>query len=187
MENNQNKKQRKGPAKGTKIKPIKIRKRAIEELDSGDYTREEIAVKYGVGLSTIRNWRHQVENHEGGPDPVEASLDMVLIANQILSGYMTKEEAIEEYGFTRRYRIRYWVDRVQKENNLARREGKLPKVTFSKVKSRKKNDNKVIIALEEALESARLRILTLETLINVAERDLNVKIRKKPGTKQSKK
>ncbi len=40
--------------------------------------------------------------------------------------------------------------------------------------------------LERALEDANLKILGLETIINVAEKDLKIDIRKKPGTKQSK-
>ena len=38
--------------------------------------------------------------------------------------------------------------------------------------------------LEKALEQERLRTLALNTMINVAERDLKISIRKKSGTKQ---
>ena len=41
--------------------------------------------------------------------------------------------------------------------------------------------------LEKALEYARLKILGLETIIKVTEEDLQIKIKKKPGTKRSKK
>ena len=41
--------------------------------------------------------------------------------------------------------------------------------------------------LEKALEYARLKILGLETMIKVTEEDLQIKIKKKPGTKRSKK
>lgn len=40
--------------------------------------------------------------------------------------------------------------------------------------------------LEKALEYAKLKILGLETMIKVSEEDLQIKIRKKPGTKRSK-
>ena len=43
---------------------------------------------------------------------------------------------------------------------------------------------KKIEVLEKQLEWEKLRSLTLDTLINVAERELNIDIRKKPGTKQ---
>jgi transposase len=38
--------------------------------------------------------------------------------------------------------------------------------------------------LERALEHERLRTLALDTMINIAERDLKISIRKKSGTKQ---
>ena len=38
--------------------------------------------------------------------------------------------------------------------------------------------------LEQELEHERLRTLALDTLIDVAERDLKISIRKKPGAKQ---
>ncbi len=41
--------------------------------------------------------------------------------------------------------------------------------------------------LSAELEKSKLRVLTLETMIEVAEEDLNIKIRKKSGTKQLKK
>ena len=43
---------------------------------------------------------------------------------------------------------------------------------------------KKIEVLEKQLEWEKLRSLALDTMINVAERELNIDIRKKPGTKQ---
>ena len=40
--------------------------------------------------------------------------------------------------------------------------------------------------LEKALQYANLKILGLATMIKVSEEDLQIKIRKKPGTKRSK-
>ena len=41
-------------------------------------------------------------------------------------------------------------------------------------------------ALQEALEEAQLKIKALNTLIDVAEDQFKISIRKKPGAKQSK-
>ena len=46
---------------------------------------------------------------------------------------------------------------------------------------------KKVALLEKQLEWEKLRSLALDTMINVAERELNIDIRKKPGTKQSEK
>ena len=48
------------------------------------------------------------------------------------------------------------------------------------------SSDKKIKELTQALELARLKIEGLETMIKVAEEDLQIKIRKKAGTKQSK-
>lgn len=39
-------------------------------------------------------------------------------------------------------------------------------------------------SLHQALQEAQMRIICLETMIDIAEKELNVSIRKKPGTKQ---
>ena len=46
--------------------------------------------------------------------------------------------------------------------------------------------NKKIQELTKELEYAKLKIISLETMITVAENDLKIKIRKKRGTKQLK-
>jgi hypothetical protein len=42
-----------------------------------------------------------------------------------------------------------------------------------------------IAALEKQLEWEKLRAEALDTMINIAEKDLNIQIRKKPGARQS--
>ena len=46
---------------------------------------------------------------------------------------------------------------------------------------------KKVELLEKQLEWEKLKSLALDTMITVAERELNIDIRKKPGTKQSEK
>ncbi|MBE0675927.1 MAG: hypothetical protein IH591_14815 [Bacteroidales bacterium] len=46
--------------------------------------------------------------------------------------------------------------------------------------------NKKIQQLTKDLEYAKLKIISLETMITVAENDLKIRIRKKRGTKQLK-
>jgi transposase-like protein len=44
-----------------------------------------------------------------------------------------------------------------------------------------------IAALEKQLEDQQLKVVVLDTLITVAEKQLDISIRKKPGTQQSEK
>jgi transposase-like protein len=41
-----------------------------------------------------------------------------------------------------------------------------------------------IVTLEKQLEWEKLRVEALDTMINIAEKDLNISIRKKPGAQQ---
>lgn len=59
--------------------------------------------------------------------------------------------------------------------------------TMSKEEEKTPRERKLeakVKELEKALEQERLRTLALNTMINVAERDLKISIRKKSGTKQ---
>jgi hypothetical protein len=55
-----------------------------------------------------------------------------------------------------------------------------------------KEDNKTrilakqVLDLTKELEKSKLRISSLETMIEVSEQEFQIKIRKKPGAKQSK-
>lgn len=46
--------------------------------------------------------------------------------------------------------------------------------------------NRQVIELKRALEKSQLKVDSLETMIKVSEEELKIKIRKKPGVKQSK-
>jgi hypothetical protein len=49
----------------------------------------------------------------------------------------------------------------------------------------KDSDSSEVQKLKSALEEAQLKVAALNTLIDVAEHQLNIDIRKKPGAKQS--
>jgi transposase-like protein len=59
----------------------------------------------------------------------------------------------------------------------------LPKKSLSQEQSVEELQQK-IAALEKQLESEKLRSEALDTMINIAEKDLNIPIRKKPGAQQ---
>jgi transposase-like protein len=61
-----------------------------------------------------------------------------------------------------------------------------PKKSATDQSSEKEMQDK-IAALEKQLQWQKLRADALDTMINVAEKQLNIQIRKKPGTQQSEK
>jgi len=109
---------------------------------------------------------------------------MIKIVKEIQSGLISNRAACFKYGLCRntlrlfitKFSIRTLGDdfsnQILKRMNDDQKESVL---------------NKKIDQLTKDLEYAKLKIISLETMITVAEDDLKIKIRKKRGTKQLKK
>jgi hypothetical protein len=108
---------------------------------------------------------------------------MKKIIEEITSGSSGIRAACAKYGLNRNT-LKLWMTRL----NVGTLVDKQKRVILSGMEvHRKENGCKnEVKRLTKALEYARLRILSLETMIKVSEQDLQIKIRKKPGTKQSK-
>lgn len=79
------------------------------------------------------------------------------------------------------------IPRSHKQVSYDLQQKKLGKKSKQPVKQIQSDLEKKIELLEKQLEWEKLRVHALDTLINVAERELHIEIRKKPGTKQSEK
>ena len=101
-----------------------------------------------------------------------------------------------KYGISRTV-ISRWVLVYQEVHNLPatelqRKHYREPMERKKKEKEKDESQDKSellvkIAMLEKQLKHEHLRSEVLETLINVAEKELNINIRKKPGTQQSSK
>ena len=98
----------------------------------------------------------------------------------------------KKYGVSRST-INKWVLVHQGIHNIPRshaqvsydlQQKKLGKKSKQIIKPEQTDLEKKIEVLEKQLEWEKLRSMALDTLINVAERELNIDIRKKPGTRQ---
>ena len=119
------------------------------------------------------------------------------IKTQIIQEYLNKgcgfRELAAKYGISRTT-ICKWVAIHQGIHNLPPTEKQVKYSTSSMNSSKKKisaeqlNDQQAlqekIAMLEKQLQWEKLRADALDTMINVAEKQLNISIRKKPGTKQ---
>ena len=101
----------------------------------------------------------------------------------------------KKYGVSRST-INQWVLVHQGIHDIARshkpvsynlQQKKLGKKSKQVVQQLQSDMEKKIEVLEKQLEWEKLKSHALDTMINVAERELNIDIRKKPGTKQSRK
>lgn len=103
------------------------------------------------------------------------------LVSQIDSGQMSMEEARDRFklsGIEYKKIIHKWQSRYSEELHLS----------LSDMSSKDRADNKElekrIKELEKQLEIAKMKNIALETLIDVAETELKIPIRKKSGSKQ---
>ena len=118
------------------------------------------------------------------------------IKNEAVREYLedgrSYRELSKKYGVNRTT-LNKWVLVHQGIHNLPRshkqvsydlQQKTLGKKSKQSVKEHQSELEKKIEVLEKQLEWEKLRTKAMDTLITVAERELNINIRKKPGTKQ---
>ena len=129
--------------------------------------------------------KKMIRPHVLSRDPYKRwnELEMTHIVKDIQSGLVGIRASCRKYGICRPT-LQKWISRLsvrrlgdELSNQL------LGSMTDDKQRTALENRIK---ELTKALELERLRNDSLKTMIKVAEEDLHIKIRKKPGTKQSK-
>jgi transposase-like protein len=122
------------------------------------------------------------------------------LKSQIIQEYLTRgcgfRQLAEKYGISRTT-ICKWVAIHQGIHNLPPTEKQVKYSTSSMNSSPKKANaateestkelRQKIAALQKQLEWQKLRADALDTMIDIAEKQLNISIRKKPGIQQSEK
>lgn len=100
------------------------------------------------------------------------------LAREIESGKISRKEAKEKYSLTSEKTIWDWVQRY----------GLGKELSLVMMTAEEKQDlvmlEKRIKALEKALEIANLKNVAIETMIDIAEEQFKISIRKKAGPKQ---
>ena len=109
--------------------------------------------------------------------------EMIKIVREIQSGNLKKLEACRKYGINRNTLV-HWIQRLSVKTVQLDTPNELLCSMTEKQQGRALH--KKIKELTKALEQANLKTESLETMIKVAEEELQIKIRKKRGTKQSK-
>ena len=110
------------------------------------------------------------------------------VAEEYLSGKFSYAVAAEEYGLKDKTVVREFVKWYKRTLYLEQMEReKQPKDPPKQDASTESPTKEQLRALEEQLAEAKLKIAGLETLIDIAEQELQIDIRKKSGTKPSNK
>ncbi|MGZ3874317.1 MAG: hypothetical protein ACXVJD_15450 [Mucilaginibacter sp.] len=160
-----------------------LRDEIIKSIESG-VPRSVIVYQYGVSRSTLCDWlRHhgskEYQAKQRGSNLTE--VEKRSIVRQVEQGELTPYAARQAYGLSGNT-LKKWLSASVKENvELAVYdpfEMKDKPVAQSDLDAEKG-------ALKKALEDAQLKISALNTLIDVAEDQFKIKIRKKAGARQS--
>ena len=107
------------------------------------------------------------------------------VATEYINSDITREELKAKYGFTGGGNIDSWIRQfgLKKPSN----EEAIQLYEMSKFKEKPKSDQELekrIKELEKQLEYANLKAKALDTMIDIAEKEFDIQIRKKSGPKQ---
>ncbi|QOW10048.1 transposase [Kaistella flava (ex Peng et al. 2021)] len=156
----------------------------VKEVENGLPRKEAIRI-YGLGKSSLDSWMRtygSLEYQEKSKRKTYTNLQKRTIVSAIEQGRLTIKDAKIAYHIKSEKSIRDWIKQYKSEKVEICIENTLP---MAKVKPSVQDLEKE--ALHKALQEAELRIKALNTLIDVAEDQLKIDIRKKSGAKQSQK
>jgi transposase len=153
----------------------------IVEAIEGGMPRREVCLIYGLSRKTVCDWMREY----GSPSykasrrgPLNNAQKRSMI-RAIREGRMTLQEA----------KLAYQMKSYSAIIALLRQEGENSDLSADMKKQAHPHppqEDPEKKALQKALEEAQLKIKALNTLIDVAEDQFKIPIRKKPGAKQSK-
>lgn len=151
--------------------------RIVQEIESGQVTRKEAMEKYNiVGHGTLNSWLRQYSNNpEGVVNKKYKKADQRLAAYKIITGESTVDEIARSMEIATNT-VSGWVRKYKKDL-----QHKSP--STSKEKS-KEQPTEVDKAKQKEIEELKLKVAGLEMMIDIAEKELKIDIRKKSGTKQ---
>ncbi len=161
-----------------------LRDEIVKSIETGT-PRSVIAYQYGVSRTTLSKWMRNHGSKEYQAKQLGTHLTEVekrSIVRQVEQGVLTPHAARKVYGLSGNV-LNKWLKTSLKENvELAVYDSFEMKGTPVGQPDLPDPEKE---ALKKALEDARLKISALNTLIDVAEDQFKIKIRKKAGARQS--
>jgi transposase len=162
----------------------KLRDEIVKSIESGT-PRSVITYRYGMSRTALSKWMRIHGSKEYQANQLGTHLTGVekrSIVRQVEQGILTPYAARKMYGLNGNV-LNKWLKTSMKENvELALYD---PFEMKAKVEVPPDLPDLEKEALKKALEDAQLKISALNTLIDVAEDQFKIKIRKKAGARQS--
>ncbi len=163
---------------------VRLIKKIVNEIEDG-VPRKLVYVKYGVSQSTVNVWMRKygsVDYHQRVKHKSYTRLQKRTIVTAIEENRMSIKEAQIAYQIKDVKNIKKWIQGFKQEKVELSIVNELEMAKKTKPVSQEESQ-----ALQKALEEAQMKIKALNTLIDVAEEQLKIDIRKKSGAKQSSK
>ena len=107
-----------------------------------------------------------------------------IVVDEVLSGVLNKEEARFKYGIRGSSAVLNWIRTFDVDNKFKSMNPKKNPIKSGKSLEELEAEN---ARLKQELDIEQLRNRALNVMIDIAERQFKIPIRKKPGAKQSKK
>ena len=155
-------------------------KKIVEAIEGG-MPRRDIYVIYGLARSTVSLWMQEYgsDGYKAGRKGQLNKAQKRSMIRAIREGRMTLQEAKLAYNM-KSYTAVLTILRQDQEKS------ELEATMDTQDKAIPQGEDEEKKALKKALEEAELKIKALNTLIDVAEDQFKIPIRKKPGARQSK-
>jgi len=154
----------------------------------GGKSMRMVCEEYSVKRTTVLRWLG-CQDLENVPKRLKRVVPMSLrrtIVRSVQAGRISIREAQITYGIRSADTIKKWVMQMEQENPELVDQTDEPMATDKSAKKSSSTDQQAEVkALQKALQEAQLKIAALNTLIDVAEEQLKINIRKKPGAKPS--
>lgn len=158
-------------------------KAIVKAVEEGLPRKQAIAL-HGMSLGALNEWMKIYGSavYQAGKRKVYQSSQKRSIVRAIESGMSIREAQIS-FGIKGRRTIDAWIREAKQENADLR----LYTSTSLMAKETKNKESDEVKALRKALAEADLKVKALDTLIDIAEEQLKIDIRKKSGARQSQK
>ena len=160
------------------IYPEGVKQQIVKELETGSISVKEVMAKYGIRRSgTVFTWlkRYSSQYRDNYMRVVLSVSERRQIAYKVESGVMSMEEASTRYR-VQQCTIKSWIKLYTCTAKLVD--------TMAKNEQSQSGSTEETKALQKQVEMLKLKVEALETMIDIAEEQLKIDIRKKSGTKQ---
>jgi len=155
----------------------------VAKVEEG-FSRRKLCEQYGMTKSTMDSWlkRYGSASYQASKKVPVSPEKSRSIVRAIVQGRLTRQEAQQQYNIKCASTIRNWLRTFREEN----KETLIPSPAAMKDKKKPvTTESEEIKALKKALAASQLKVAALETMVDIAERELKIDIRKKSGAKQS--